>query len=735
MPLLASTGFLLIVLGLSGGAWHFWERNGDALIPAGRYLILAGILCSALATIVSYLRGKGLPSKESFLDGRVWTCGLLAIFFSDWITRPWGLFKGPAVRGELILGALICFLLLRKQVWIHFFRYWPVVVVGLLIWSFTVASNGYLLFSDDHAMFLFRLKLLKENFPSIPFWSPLWNAGIDARDFFATGALNAFFLGAPFLYLFPVETVYPFLIGGILWVLAPLCVFLAARLLGLSTLAASLSTTLSLCSGLFWFRWALKYGTVGFITSTALFPLVTALAIAFIRAERPSLLRGAALCISTTLMLFWSPSGIAAAPILLVALPQIPRLLRSKRHVAALCIIIALNLPWVCMMWKVSKVARFLDSPTTEAVPPTPTTSIETADSRHNSSPTITTETTTYRHKKDSISFKKALNHWQNNAVALNPLLVILSLPALIAFSGAARLYFIAICTWLLLLGTVGVSLKPQLELDRMIVIASILVSIPVGQYLLQLFLSAQKGITWRIAASSAGAFVLIGPFAATSVVLNRSDDLYTFTNKEVTSLVRTLSTHASGGRVLFTGCVLHQMSGGHLAPLPMWSNTPMIASSYAHNIWKYEQPIPQQLIARGDAGIIEFLDLVNASVVVAHEPKWIEYFKVRQADYQQVWRGEVFFVFKRINYTPSYTISGELSDLSFTSRDITFVPKSDSLVLKFRHFPFITSTSCAIEAQPSAAGFNIIALSGCTPGQPVTIRSVSPAKRLLGNS
>lgn len=735
MHLIASTGLLLIVLGLSGGALHFWERSGDALIPAGRYLILAGIICGALAIFASYLRGKGLPSKESFLDGRAWTGGLLAIFFSDWITRPWGLFKGPAVRGELILGGLICFLLLRRVAWIHFFTSWPLVAAGLLIWSFAVASNGALLFSDDHAMFLFRLKLLKENFPSIPFWSPLWNAGIDARDFFATGALNAFFLGAPFLYAFPVETVYPFLIGGILWILAPLCVFLASRLLGLSTLAAALSTTLSLCSGLFWFRWALKYGTVGFITSTSLFPLVAALAIAFIRTERPSLLRGAALCMSVSLMLLWSPSGIAAAPILLVALPQIPRLLRSKRHVAALCVIIALNLPWVCMMWKVSKVGRFLDSTSTQSVPPTPTTSFESISSNNNPPPTTSAETPAYRHKRDSISFKQALNHWQNNAIALNPLLVIFALPALIGFTGTGCVYLISLCVWLLLLGTVGVSFKPQLELDRMIVMASILFTIPVGQYLSQLFLAAQKGFAWRMAASCAGAFVLIGPFAATSVVLNRSDDTYTFANKEIPSLVRTLSNHASGGRVIFTGCVLHQMSGGHLAPLPMWANTPMIASSYAHNIWKYEQPIPEHLIAQGDAGIVEYLDLVNASVVVAHEPKWIEYFKVRQMDYHQVWRGGVFVVFKRAHYSPSYAVSGQLSGLSFTSRDITFTPQTESLVLKFRHFPFIEASSCAMEARPSAAGFDLIALSGCTPGQPVTIRSVSPAKRLLGSS
>lgn len=735
MQMVASSGLLLIVLGLSGGAWYLWEKTGEALVPAGRFPIAVGLALAIGAVVASLLQGRGWPSRDTFTEKRVWTVGLLAIFLSDWISRPWGLFKGPTIRGELLVGGLVCYLLLRNRVWLRFFTVWPVVVVGLLLWSFHVASNGALLFSDDHAMFLFRLKLLRENFPSIPFWSPLWNAGIDARDFFATGALNAFFLSAPLLYFFPVEAVYPLIIAGILWILAPLCMYWAARLLSLSAVAAALATTLSLCSGLFWFRWALKYGTVGFITSTALFPLVIALAIRFIRSQRPSWGSVVFLCITSTLMLLWSPAGIAALPILLVATPHLPRLAFSKRHIAALCILVALNLPWVCMMWKVSNVGRFLDSHTATVVPPMPVASTETTSGAlvPKTQTGAHASATPYRHKSEGINLKKALNNWQNNATALNPILVIFLIPSLLAFSGTGRAYLIGTSVWLLLLGTVGVSLKPQLELDRMIVIAAMLASIPVGSYLAHLFTLATRGISWRVAASCAGAFVLIGPFAATSVVLNRSDDTYSFADREIASLVRVLSNNAVGGRVLFSGCVLHQLSGGHLAPLPMWANTPMVASSYAHNIWRYEQPIPQTLLSRGDAGIVEFLNLMNTSVVTAHEPSWIEYFKARPSEYQLIWRGEHFFVFKRIQYSPSYTVSGDLSDFSFTSHSISFVPRTESLVLKFRHFPFIQASTCKVDAQPSAAGFDLLALSQCTPGTPVTIKSVSPVKRLLG--
>jgi hypothetical protein len=725
MQFIASSGLLLIVLGLSGGAWHLWEKTEVALIPAGRYLIICGALLVTLTCICNYLKGCRIFQKDHFLDTRIWCTGLVLIFISDWLTRSWGLFKGPTIRGELIVGAIASYLLLGRSLWKSFFGAWPLIVAPLLIWSFYIALDGTLIFSDDHAVFLFRLKLLKENFPAIPFWSPLWNAGIDARDFFATGALNIFLLAAPLIYMFPTETIYPWLIAGVLWGLVPICVYAAARLLNLTPLASSISSVLSLCSGLFWFRWGLKYGTVGFITSTALFPLVVALAIRFIKAERPTWPSTTLMILASSAMLLWSPSGLAALPLAILALLHTPRLVKSKRHIIAVCLIVAINLPWMMVMWKVSNVGRFLNSNATVSTHQT------TGTPEHEK--ISASSTSTYRHRSDGLNIKKAINHWQNNASALNPLIVVFAVPALIAFSGAGKLYITATCVWLFLLGTVGVSLKPQLELDRMIVIFSILVAIPIGQFMWRLFGYARAGLSWRITASCACAFLLVGPFAAASVVLNRSDDKYTILDREVRSFARTISNNSNGGRVFFSGCVLHELSGGHLAPLPFWTNTPMIASSYAHNIWRYEQPIPQELLARGDDGIREYLDLINATLVVAHEPVWIERFKNKPREFQQIWRGESFFIFKRLNYSPSYTASGAISDLTFTSNSINFIPQSDSVLLKFRHFPFVEATSCKITPERSAAGFNFISLTQCTPGSPVTIRSVPPLRRILG--
>jgi hypothetical protein len=723
MQFLASFGLLVIVLGLSGGAWYVWERVGDALIPAGRYVVAVGIACIATAQAIAWIRNRQLLRRESFTDGRAWALGLLLLFFSDWLGRPWGFFATPLMRGEILLAFGVMFFLLRGP-WMRVLMLLPLLEIVLLLWSFSVAAEGRLLFSDDHTMFMFRLRLLRENFPSIPFWSPLWNAGFDARDFFATGALNAFFLAAPFLYAFDVEVAYPYLIGALLWVAPALSVFLAARLLDISKVGAALASTLAVCSGLFWYRWGLKYGTLGFITSTALFPLVLALAIRHITTSKPGWRLSLALSVCATLMLLWSPAGVAALPILVVALPHVGRLIRSPRHLLTLAFILALNLPWMSMMWKVSKVGRFLDTAQVTRASHGPQSFDTTASATPPAEPKV------YRHKSGGVDAKKTLTHWQGNAAALNPLILVFALPAVLTLTRPLFAYFFAVVGWLLILGTLGVSLKPQLELDRMIVIASMVLTIPVASFLVGLFLRARTSIVWHVAAALAGAFLLVGPFATAAIVLNRADDRYTFASPEVDSMVRAITQHAQGGRIFFTGCVLHELSGGHLAPLPLWANTEMVATSYAHNIWRYEQPFPQSYLERGDAGIQEYLDLMNATLVSAHEPLWMDYFRARPHEYTQVWRSEHFVLFRRLNYKPTPTLVGTVSALSFSSNSITLTPTSDSLVLKYRYFPFLTASGCTLAPFAHPSGIELIQLSHCPPNIPVTVRSASPLHR-----
>jgi hypothetical protein len=369
------------------------------------------------------------------------------------------------------------------------------------------------------------------------------------------------------------------------------------------------------------------------------------------------------------------------------------------------------------MMWKVSGVGRFLDSHSTKQM-------AQASQGEQVSN--------TYRHRAEGISFKKSLKNWQEASGSAHPLIVILAIPAIIALASPYRRVYGTICAWLVLLGTVGVSLKPQLELDRMLVIAGVLACFPIASLITSIFSQSAQGRGHRLTAALVGGFVLASPFAIHKMLTNQLFDKYSFAGPEVEQLSDSIAALSKGGRGLFTGCVLHQLSGGHLAPLPMWSKTPLIASSYAHNIWKYEQPIPESFLRQRDEGIPRFLDLMNVTVVMAHEPDWRTYLLERPHLFEEKERHKDFIIFERKGYTPSYVLEGSVAELSQNSNSATFTPMSNRVVLKFKYFPFLESSGCTIAPYSVAPDLSLVELSGCPIGQSVTLKSVTPYRRLL---
>jgi hypothetical protein len=717
MHLLLSLAAVLTLLAVSGGSWFFWSPTPPALIPSGRYLALAAVAFLVAGFLSGYAVKRQRPRLEDFASARVWTLGLVAIFCSAWMCRPYSFFQAPWFRKDIVIAAVVAYALSYSS-WKRFFIALPVLTSLISIGTFLKESSGQLLFVDDHAMFIFRLKLLKENFPSIPFWSPLWNAGFDARDFFATGALNAFLLASPLVYLFPVESVYNFIIAGLLFVLTPAATYLAARLLTFERAAAAVSAVVAMSSSLFWYRWGLKYGTVGFIVSTSLMPLTIACLIRFLHQNVLTWREISLFVLTSTLMLLWSPSGIALLPLGLIVLPKLPTLLRSRRHIIAIIVILALNLPWMTMMWKVSGVQRFLNSESKTQIAET------TANSN-------TTTPSAYRHKSEGVNFKKSLKNWQEATCSANPLVVVLAIPAILSLARPYRVAFGAVAVWLIGLGTVGVSLKPQLELDRMLVIAGVLGSIPLGHFIITIFERSSHGFGHRLSAGVVGGFLLASPFAIRAMLTNQLYDKYNFAGPEVGVLSETIAKNSKGGRALFSGCVLHELSNGHLAPLPLWSQTPLIATSYAHNIWKYEQPIPASFLEQGDLGITTFFDLMNVTVVMAHEPYWRRYFTERPQQYALIEHQKDFMIFERVGYTPSYVLEGEAKEISQNSNSVTLTPLTDRVIVKFKYFPFLTATGCTVAPYPVLPELSMIELSGCRVGESIRLESVSPLTRL----
>lgn len=709
-----------LLFSLIAGRARLWGSNGPELpgiVLAGIFTLglIAGWKAIPRAFRTREWRGFGAPFLVS---------GLLLVFLSDWLNRPYNFLQGPAIRGEIALCGLAVYVLVRHKLAWMLYAVFPLAIF-LVSWSFLDAANGRLLFSDDHPVFLYRLTNLRHNFPIIPFFNPLWNGGIDCRDFFATGSLNFFFFNFPWLYIFEPREIYNYLIAGTLFVLVPVCAYFAARYEELPRPAPAIAGILSITVGLIWFRWALSYGTMGFMTTVALMPLSLVMTAKLLSREEALSPKEAILFpILFTLMLFWSPSGIVFLPAAAIALFRIRALLKKRFFVLVAVAILALNLPWISLFWSVSNVGRFIkveDSKEVAHVGGENQVEIRTGK--------------TFRHRRGELNLGKSLVTFREGSISTNPLLIFAAIPALLAMRRRSRLLFTLTVVWLLALGTIFVPIKPQLELDRMLLLMYVCLAIPISGALASLLTSAgMEGAPPRAVAALAGGFLLAAPFSSASAVSNRTLAPVHFASSEVEDMAAAIETHGGEGRTMFAGFVLHELDEGHLAPLVFMQSKPLVASSFVHDKWAYEDIIPGPLLKEGDSGIKTFMDLYNITAVLAHESKWKQYFGARSNDFGRVASIGKFAMYERRGYDATYFLGGSGSFVRQTTNEFVVRPETDSVVLKLNYFPFLVASSCEISEWQGPAGIRLVRLDHCVPGAEVTIRADTPFSRVFGH-
>ncbi|MCB0355005.1 MAG: hypothetical protein KDD64_15845, partial [Bdellovibrionales bacterium] len=352
--LLFSVGCAILLFIAASPHPRFWDQYGSYLFSRPLYPFLVGILLAGV--------GFALGKWKIRFRSEIFALFLIPVFLTNWLTRDYNLLQGPPIRGELLLGAVLTFFLLRvRSDYRKVLSIWTVLVLVMFIWSFLAASGGRIIFSDDHATFQMRLELLKRNFPNIPFYFPLWNGGLDARDFFATGSLNFFLVFSPIVYLFDVSQSYNYLIAALLFGVCPGAMWLAARIQGLPKPAPALAALLGVTVSLLWYRWALKYGTIGFVTSVSLLPLNLAILSQVLDKNRELSLGLALLAVGTvTLTLFWSLSGFVFLPGIALALYRIRDVLKKRFSVLVVVLLLLVNIPWITMFLSVSNVENFV---------------------------------------------------------------------------------------------------------------------------------------------------------------------------------------------------------------------------------------------------------------------------------------------------------------------------------------------------------------------------------------
>lgn len=593
-----------------------------------------------------------------------------------------------------------------------------------------VATKGFLneaggqpIFADDHPSFIFRLAQLKEEFPFIPFYNPLWNAGVEAREFFPSGVLNLFLLASPLIYLFPVESIYNVIVIGLLFFMLPGIGFTMARYSRLSTVGCATAALLTLGASLMWYKWALTYGTMGFCVSAALAPLVVLLAS---RALNPDVARHwserVLLTTALTLSVLWTPAALLLAPLGLVCLVRLPKLLKVRSFRWMAVAVVLVNAPWLAIFIDASNVFSFVSS----------------TGNTHGESAKKVVATT-------FASFKKGLI---SQATALNPLLLLGALPGLrLLCTTTGGWLYVGTCIWALLLGVFGPLLVPQLELDRFLILFGLLLPLPVARWVDTLHnrvveRSADESAANRpwlrrhtsLSSLTSIAIVtslLLLPTFMWRLIHFKTAVKYFFADRIVQDLPATLRNLEGDGRILFSGFILHDFSGGHIAPLAYLTKRPLIASRYQHDRWNRSDAIPSEYRERADEGVREYLSLMNASYVVAHEKFWKEWFYARPGEYSLIEKQGHFWIFKRGTYTANYFLKGSGQVVSQNGSSITVVPHEDSVVVKFNYYKHLKSSACTIAPYPVSNELTFIEIKDCNGRGPVTLSAVNPLERL----
>lgn len=680
------------------------------------------MLGGILIVTTSYFNQKFIKKSPNITaEGLV--ISLLTICLSDWICKDYSLLYGPSIRGEAILLSLASMWFLYTGKIQNFLKLFLGISIILLIYFFFDVAKGNFIFTDDHSVVVYRLTLLKENFPFIPFYNPIWNAGLDARDFFATGILNLFSIWSWLIYFFDVRDVYNIIVSITIFAFAPLLIWLACKIDELDDVTAMLASLLSLATHLFWYRWALKYGSMGFVTSTIFIPLNIILIKRIIFNQTLPKWGYILATISITLMLFWSVTGIIILPLILIGAFNIKSLWKRpevRKLIFSLCI---LNLPWIILFLSVSKVATFIDLQKKSAKPIVEQTQEEKPQELSRAS---------LKGKVKKITIDSLLFHIRDMAIPLNPVLLTLGILGIFTIKSKHTKYiFLIMLGWLLLLGFIISPLKPQFELDRMLIVLALLLTIPAANVVTELIHKSKNNKGYTALTLLPLSFIFAGTFSVANIIYDRTPEKIKFANSVYYDLGASIKKNALGGRAVFIGFVLHELNQGHLAPLMQETNTPMVASTLYHNLWRYTEVIPYSFLSKGSAGYERYLDMMNSSLVIAHEKKWRDYLISNPDKYEFIEKIDIFNIFRRKNFTPNYFMSGSGEVLYQDSHSINLKLHTKDVTIKFNYFPFLKASSCQISPMEISPEINFIHLSNCDISNPIKIESVSGFSRV----
>lgn len=773
--------WLVVLLGVFAGHL-FWLSQEHFLMLSGKLWKLGAVVLAlwfGVKLFVLYKRdGSGQSSlwannsktgiihqiAKAKLIPAVFLFGCFVFLISDLPLRRFGYFGDFGMRLDIffigILAVVFSWMFKTpRQAEAKLFGPTLVLIVQLVLLAVYASYVGKrVLFGDDHPSFIYRLYLLREHFPILPFFNAQWNAGYVSREFFPSGMMNVFILFSPLIYAWSDWSSYmglywySYLIPAISVFIAPWSVFWAARIWGYGRSVAWLAALLSMGINVSVYEWLLSYGTLGFALSMAVSPLSLALSYRLaISKELPKWRHVFCLLISSFLTVTWSLSCFIFIPIVFYALWGWRHLLEAGRLSKVLVFtlgFLVINLPWMSIFIRESKVVNFVQG---SSLPGSTSKNVykgvlskKGVDAEESRFSWITEHEMIDR-------ADGALNHFRRLVSRLSPVMLLLIWPAFSRRRTGRPIVFLAsTCLWLFILMVIGEEWKPQLELRRLNIPISYFATLPIASLIVAWLrlspYSQDRAGTFRAKLSSLSYLfctaLLLGliyfiPLRVAQALVNRTDDRFVLAPLDVDQLAYAIRDYGGSGRTFFSGFVLHDLGatswerqdGGHVAPLAMLSGKELYASDFYHTKWSAVDPIPVSYLKRGEAGIEEFLDLINATAVTTHLAEWRDYFR-RTPGYREVSQVGRFRLFVRERAINNWFLQGS-GQVSQVKRGLRVKLDSDEAVIKYRYFPRMKSSNKNFELFPAFAFEENLGAGRTQPVNFVGIRKKSQGPNL----
>lgn len=462
------------------------------------------------------------------------------------------------------------------------------------------ATDGTLIYRDDHPSFVQRFWIFGQTFPQILYYDPAWNGGSSKAYMVVSGCLVPGILYWPFWAFGEVGQFYTPILFFHFCIVVPLFGLAAVRLVGGSWTAGWASAILVFASTRYFMLWMLHYGTIGFSFAIPFLLLASACLYRLLWLDKREWWTGVLLVLSSAAFLAWPASILMGVPVAVAVMLSWRRLDRAKLVYLGICVvcIALLMLPVLNAVLNHTDAARLMSM----------------SDSAINWQDVVVA------------GWGQLMDRLRNG----NPLILFLGVLGVFFLRRPAgfRLFFgTIILGFLLEIGFIG-QVLPASELKRTAVPLFLVGALPAGFWIDRLFREQAKP-----AAALQGMVLMFLLLSALNMPSFYSGErLEKF--RDAKPYLATFTEWArknvpDQGRLLFAGPTRHAYSGGHVALLPVLTGKEMMAVdfySFSEKLVNYTYPpTPWR---NTTLGTYEWLKLFGVSHVVVYDERELKFYR-----------------------------------------------------------------------------------------------------------